>query len=348
MLTMSNGLRHSSPGSAHSAARARWTSIAIVVLCLVAWERPALADKWSPPTPRSVVSPNGEWSASMIPGVPGGVGARISVVRSRRSDSGEGWARALVNRNAPVDMFVSDSGSVVTLGEWHSEGYEHSIVIYDSNGKIVVDQRLEDFLAKDELGRTKQSVSSRWWRYRTESPEFVGDEFSLTTSWGSSLRFDVRTGRLSREDGRFGRFRRYCDGMRPAQEVAIYISRVWKESEHYTGRHCDLRRDGATCRSGGGQNGDPRVDTKIAVPAARFDQIIKDAAVLAPYIVDDGTYEYDRSFIHLRIVFGESIPKGSWAPPNRGDTYRLKYKPTEVAASAREWTKRVEALAATP
>jgi hypothetical protein len=284
----------------------------------------------------------------MTPGPPGGTGARIVVAPKSRSGSSDGWTRALVNRNAPVDLFVSDAGSVVTLGDWHSEGYEHSIVIYDPKGKVVVDQQLEDFLTKEELARTKQSVSSRWWRYRSEAPEFVGDEFSLTTSWGASLRFDVRTGRLSRDAGLFGRFRRYCDGTRPARETAIYVSRVWKEGKLYTGRHCEVRRSGAICQSGGERYRSSRADTKIALDPEQFDRLVKDAAVMAPYIVDHGVYEFDKSFIHLQIVFGDTVAMNRWGAPEGGDTYWLRYKPTEAASAAREWTKRLETLVHAP
>jgi hypothetical protein len=322
----------------------RWPLIITVASLVFGYAPPVQPDQWELPTPRTVVSLKGGWSASVTPGAAAGPGPRIGVTRKSEAGSIDGWKRALVNRVAPVDLFVSDTGAVVTLGDWHSEGYEHAIVIYDSKGKVIVDQQLEDFLTKEELEKTEQTVSSRWWRYRSEVPEFVGEEFSLTTSWGTSLRFDVGTGRLSREAGLFARFQRYCDGTRPAREAVIYISRVWKQGERYTGRHCEVRRPGAMCQSGGERYRSSRAETKITFSPQQFDGILKDAAALAPYIVDDGVYEFDRAFLHVQIVFGENVVMAGWGAPKGGDTYWLRYKPAEVPAAAREWSRRLETL----
>lgn len=175
------------------------TRFSFAVCLLVATARPVLADKWMSPERKTVVSQNGTWSALMTPGRYGRATAKLEVVHRASANRAGGWARAPVNTEAPVDLFVSDAGAVVTLGDWHQEGYEHSIVIYDSKGNIVIDWRLEDFLTKSELERTSRSVSSRWWRYPTEKPRLVGGEFSVTTRWGTTLRFNVGTGRVSRD-----------------------------------------------------------------------------------------------------------------------------------------------------
>jgi hypothetical protein len=65
---------------------------------------------------------------------------------------------------------------------------------------------------------------------------------------------------------------------------------------------------------------------------------------VAPHIVDDGVSEYDRSFIHLQMGFGNSVAMDKWGAPRGGDVYWFRYKPADAIPSARDWTKRLEAL----
>jgi hypothetical protein len=85
------------------------------------------------------------------------------------------WQSRLVN--VPVGSYVADDGpTVVTIDTACRMGYEHSIVVYGANGKVVVDYRLEDFLTSDEIdNRVPRSVSSRRW---AEGAQFHFDQIS--------------------------------------------------------------------------------------------------------------------------------------------------------------------------
>jgi hypothetical protein len=317
--------------------------VSAVAGCFLAYGAAAHGDSWGAAKPRTLLSSNQAWSAAMAPGTSRWHAAMV-VAPMSHPERGGGWIRQLVNRGAPVDFFVSDAGGVVTLGDWGSEGERHSVVIYDTAGKVVVDRTLEDFLTKDELARTERSVSSRHWRYHSEAPEFDGQDFTVMTAWGTTLRFDVRTGTITRDGGSFGRFLRYCAGLRPAREAVIYVSRRWKEGERYTGRHCEVRRTRATCATSGESYRASLATIKIGFDPRRFDRIVEEAAVAASYLGSDSSYGFDPSFVHVELVFGERITMPRSGAPQGGDTYWLKYRPSDVSPAAREWTARLEAL----
>jgi hypothetical protein len=308
----------------------------------------ALADKWNPPVARSVESPSGSWTASMVPGW-GGKTPRVTIRPKNASSAAKGWDREPLNHVAPVDFFVSDHGALVTLGDWHREGADNAVVIYDERGGLVAVYTLEKFLTEVELKKVERTVSSRWWRYTSESSEFRADAFLLTTSWGQLLRFDTQTGKVSREGRPFEKFRSYCEGARKAREAVIYVSNVWKDGDSYTGRHCELRRGAALCHVGGERFRYDHVKTKAGLAADDFDQLIRGAGEMAGQIVNDGVYKFDKSFIHVQIVFGNAIEMNRFGAPEGGDLYWMRYRPVDLSTpSAKEWTKRLEGLLRLP
>lgn len=322
----------------------RQVVIAGALLFVIAPERSARADRWSLPEQISVTSANGSWSASVTPSGEDAKEPRITVAPVSRPQSTDGWTRSLVNRTAPVEVVVSDKGAVVTLGEWHSNGYEHSIVMYDRWGNVVVDYRLEDFLTDDELKRVQRSMSSRWWTYSGESPEFADNEFVLTTLWGTALRFDLRTGRVSRDEDLFGRFQRYCTGARRSSDVLILMSWPPANADRRMRRNCEVRRTGALCWQGPRWSRVPRDATEVVVDPHKFDRLRMDAVVLAPLLAGSGSRLERPSDVFIELRFGERPPGRKSGMRIDGDAYSMAQDPAEATSPAREWTEKVTKL----
>ena len=69
----------------------------------------------------------------------------------------------LPNPVAPVEVFVSNNGDLVTLDNWHNEGIGAVLVLYHSDGKLVRAYQLADIFSRMEIDRFPTSVSSIWW-----------------------------------------------------------------------------------------------------------------------------------------------------------------------------------------
>jgi hypothetical protein len=73
----------------------------------------------------------------------------------------------LANPVAPVDMFVSDHGALVTLDNWHNYGYGKVVALYGPTGASIVAFELRDLFSAEEIERAPHSVSSIQWRTQT-------------------------------------------------------------------------------------------------------------------------------------------------------------------------------------
>jgi len=74
----------------------------------------------------------------------------------------------LVNEFSPGDVIVSNSGThIATFDNWYNSGYgPESVVIYRSDGSVVRQLALEDFLTANDISTlpsTGHSGLSRWW-----------------------------------------------------------------------------------------------------------------------------------------------------------------------------------------
>lgn len=147
----------------------------------------ALADSWMPPEQKTYTSPDGKTRVVVTPRAlqnqrayfedkvdekdkagqaPQGPSQAMAEVQRR---DGNVWrpvhSFALVNDVSPVEALVSNEGRVVTLDNWHSMGWgDDVVVLYDSEGKLVRKQGLEDFLPEAWRRHLIRSVSSLWWR----------------------------------------------------------------------------------------------------------------------------------------------------------------------------------------
>jgi len=75
------------------------------------------------------------------------------------------WSGKLVNTTAPNAALVSTNGYLVTLDEHAFLGSNHSIVIYDKNGKMIQDYSLKEVIPDPDIkSQLDKSTSSIWWR----------------------------------------------------------------------------------------------------------------------------------------------------------------------------------------
>ena len=134
-----------------------------------------LADDWPGPQTREVFSQNRQYFVRITPGESWGetwgfAGAKIgrhaqAAFFREQSDKGYRLERTieLLNPVAPVDVFVSNGGDLVTLDNWHNRGYGAVLVLYHADGKLVKVYKLADLFPKSELDSFPQSVSSTMW-----------------------------------------------------------------------------------------------------------------------------------------------------------------------------------------
>jgi hypothetical protein len=178
--------------------------IGLLACFLVVAAAPARADEWATPTTRYLKSDSGRYRAVVVPGeVDKKRPASITLFDDRDPTRPKRlYGRAAVNRWAPAQVLVADSGHLVTLDEWHHAGFEHALVIYDRKGRVVIDCALEQLLLPDELPQVKQSKSSRWWRAERHAIWLEGGAVLIKTSWGQVVRFDLASGAQSRDGQR--------------------------------------------------------------------------------------------------------------------------------------------------
>jgi hypothetical protein len=167
------------------------------------------ADTWVMPSPVTVMSSSNNFIAQVLPGH-GGFGHYEHAITNREQNAtavvsvgrpGAAtnlvWQGKLVNPAAPVEVYVSDTGGLVTLDNWHNVGYGPIVVIYDPTGRLVRYWELKDLYTFEEQMQLKYTVSSIWWH--TGKAHFgVGTEtntFIVPTTHGAFV-FDTIKGTL--------------------------------------------------------------------------------------------------------------------------------------------------------
>jgi len=134
-----------------------------------------VADEWVTPQIREVFSPDRQYFVRITPGESWGEtwgfkGAKIGKHAQAaffREQPGKRYRLErtidMPNPVAPVEVFVSNHGDLVTLDNWHNEGYGAVLVLYHWDGKIVKAYKLADLFSKKEIDSFPMSVSSIWW-----------------------------------------------------------------------------------------------------------------------------------------------------------------------------------------
>lgn len=130
----------------------RFALIAVTALGLSATAR---ADEWVTPTAHTLTSPNGKLSATITPAPEGSANARAAI--GARSF-------AIANHWMPVDAFLFDDGTLLTLDNWHQLGYDKVATLFERDGKLRWSKTLAELAGQPFVDRAPHSVSSIWWR----------------------------------------------------------------------------------------------------------------------------------------------------------------------------------------
>jgi hypothetical protein len=154
----------------------RTAGAVVLVMLAMAGVAASSADQWPAPQTREVWSQSRHYLVRVIPGTsigetvgfrgaPTGRPATAELYR-RASDRSYrlAWTVSLLNPVAPIDLFVTDRGYLVTLDNWHNMGYGTVVAFYSPDGKLVRSHALGDLFPASEIDKLPHSVSSIWWR----------------------------------------------------------------------------------------------------------------------------------------------------------------------------------------
>jgi hypothetical protein len=150
-------------------------------------------DEWPAPVMREVFSQSRAYFVRVLPGKSFGdtVGfsgtakgpfATAEYYRLEKDRSYRLAATApLLNPVAPAEFFVTDSGFLITLDNWHNRGYGKVVAFYTPEGKPIRAYELSDLFTKSEISRFDHSVSSIQWRkFAGDYVRPGGDTFNVT------------------------------------------------------------------------------------------------------------------------------------------------------------------------
>ena len=154
----------------------RTAGAVVLVMLTMAGVVVSWADQWPAPQTREVWSQSRDYFVRVIPGksigetvgfrgAPTGPYATAELYR-RASDRSYrlAWTVSLVNPVAPIELFVTDRGYLVTLDNWHNMGYGKIVAFYSPDGKLLRSHALDDLFSAAEIDKLPRSVSSIWWR----------------------------------------------------------------------------------------------------------------------------------------------------------------------------------------
>lgn len=158
-----------------------------------------LPDKYEPPRKtRIFASPFGTYGFTCgLESAAGGEKTTATGTLFAFDDAGTqktAWTSRLVC--VPARVLVSDEGDVVTVNDYYRRGYEHSLVFYGVNGKIIADLRAEQFLTEDELkNKVTATESSRHWESEC-GIELDKRKLIVKLKWGRQIVFDLASGAI--------------------------------------------------------------------------------------------------------------------------------------------------------
>ncbi|HEV8148518.1 MAG TPA: hypothetical protein VGP79_19140 [Bryobacteraceae bacterium] len=178
-----------------------WISALLVIPAM-------LGDDWPAPQIREVFSQSREFFVRVNPGSsigdtvgfgnsPKGPYANAEFYRRQPDRSYRLTATVLLqNPVAPVEFFVTNGGMLITLDNWHNNGYGKVVVFYGPNGDPIRSYTLADLFSPDEIRAFSHSVSSIAWRQSLKAYVRSGDEtFYITGNQpGAGFVFEVNSG----------------------------------------------------------------------------------------------------------------------------------------------------------
>ena len=196
------------------------TAPRLVGILLLAWlgATPAHADSWAMPQVREAFSASRDYFVRIVPGdnlrqvvgfgaSPSGKNAVAELYR-RYPDRSYRLMHVvtLLNPVAPVEVFVSDQGRLVTVDNWHNLGFGQVLAVYADDGRLVKSYALEDLFPKAEIDAFPQSVSSRHWH---KGPVYLNKDqrtLYLMVRDGHDIVIGVESGRFAYCHTREGKF----------------------------------------------------------------------------------------------------------------------------------------------
>jgi hypothetical protein len=168
--------------------------LALLLLTLTALPA-AQADDWPAPVIREVFSQSRAYFVRVLPGksfgdtfgFSGAAKGPYATAEFYRLEKNRSYRLAatapLLNPVAPVDFFVTDTGYLITLDNWHNTGYGKVVAFYTPLGKAIRAYELSDLFTKSEVEGFGHSESSIQWR--KFSGAYVrpgGDTFNITVN----------------------------------------------------------------------------------------------------------------------------------------------------------------------
>jgi len=199
--------------------------ITIISILLISLTSRVLADDWGPagevecysPARKYMlkVQPDSDW-----PSKPGHCRATLFHLEPTKEPV---WSRNLINNQAPIRVYVADSGEyVLTMDEWGEVG-ELPVVIYGKRGELIRVHNTDSLGLADDIGKIKQTVSSYWWN--EDSINFFspdGELFLMRLNWGKLIVLDLSSGNLVAKNETF-----YREDLKKDHEEK------WKKLEEY-------------------------------------------------------------------------------------------------------------------
>ena len=179
---------------------------------------PAAADSWASPQVREVFSASRDHFVRVTPGkslgdtvgFAGAVKGAYATAEYYRRQPDRSYklvqTATLLNPVAPVDIFVSNDGRVVTVDNWHNRGYGKVLAVYDAQGRLVKAYELADLFSKAEIDAYPHSVSSRHWH---KAPVYLNPDqrtLYMMIESGRDLVVGVETGRFAYCETRGGEY----------------------------------------------------------------------------------------------------------------------------------------------
>ncbi len=204
--------------------------IAIVVLLTASI--PVAAEEVQPPQSIEVHSPSKAFRFVVKPGRPESTATLFR-------DATSVWSAVVVH---PRTAMVLDDGRVVTVDTWLNAGGDHALVVYDPQGAVVLERRLEELLTTAELVGLTASRGGRRWLMGT--PVATADRVKLPIGDGKQaleIRLadgaQYRDGKLAAVLTDTARFTAYVTGKRSHKGVTIQFLEI------------DATGSGRTCRA---------------------------------------------------------------------------------------------------
>ena len=169
----------------------------------------ARADSWAGPQVREIFSASRDHFVRITPGdnlaalvgFGGSAKGKNAIAEYYRRHPDRSYrlehTANLLNPVAPVDVFVSNDGRLVTVDNWHNRGYGDVLAVYGADGGLVKSYALEDLFPKAEIDAFPHSVSSRHWH---KGPVYLNKDqrtlYMMVTD-GHDIVLGVETGRFA-------------------------------------------------------------------------------------------------------------------------------------------------------